>query len=217
LTIVDPPSDPWITRLARFHRDGDEGALRSLVQEIMPWLRTVARRQMRDVHRRFDTSEDVVQDTLARLLASGPWLPARDDSELRGLLFTIVRNLLTDRMRYIRAQRRDPAYAMTLEDAERSEASLLVPSAESPLSIAGQSDDIDQVRTAILLLSPSDAHVLSLRVWHGRSFADIALEVDSTADAVRMRFNRAVTQLGQLLRAMQSGQLALHAPDPGSA
>ena len=56
-------------------------------------------------------------------------------------------------------------------------------------------------------LDPDDREVIVLRQWDELSFPDIAARLDITADAARMRHNRAVQRLGNKIWALCSGKI----------
>ena len=72
-------SDRLVEALERLHA-GDSDALGELVTKLHPWLHGYVRRKMGQKLRAVDTSLDVVQDVLVKVLTKGPrFIPATRD------------------------------------------------------------------------------------------------------------------------------------------
>jgi DNA-directed RNA polymerase specialized sigma24 family protein len=54
-------------------------------------------------------------------------------------------------------------------------------------------------------LDLEDRQVLLLRQWDGLSFTEIGEHLGISADAARMRYNRGVGRLGEIVGALRSG------------
>ena len=144
-------------------------------------------------------AEDLVQETYLRAVrAFGRLLP---DSNLKGWLFAIMRNVWSNEIRHNRA---GPAFVeLDAEDEERMHA--LASGTASPLAALEESETQGQVRTAIASLPPAFREVVILRDIEGFSYQQIAAILDCPAGTVMSRLGRARDRLRQLLVERREG------------
>ena len=164
-------------------RRGDARAVERLVLLQVDWLKAGARRRL-DRGQRLDLdSGDVVQDVVVQLLESGAMSTLRDEEHLRALLQRIMNNDLMDARRRRSRRRLDP---QDLVDQS--------PSVTRPSQHAQRLERDQLVRRSLDGLPEEDRQLLVLRVWEQRSFGEIAERLGCTADAARMRLNRALAR-----------------------
>jgi RNA polymerase sigma factor (sigma-70 family) len=65
----------------------------------------------------------------------------------------------------------------------------------------------DWVRLALELLAAEDRKIILAREYEDRSFVQIGEELGMTANAVRMRWVRAVARLAETLKELQAGRV----------
>jgi RNA polymerase sigma factor (sigma-70 family) len=203
------PADETSTLLERYHA-GEETALAAILERHGAWLRRYVSRRMGGVHRRFETSEDVVQDVFCKLIRHGPAFVPADDDQFRLIVGTIVLNRLRDRWRWARAGVRDPD-----REASRpvSRVGLAADSENRPDRLAGEGERRALLELAMELIDPGDAHLIRSHDWDGKDFSVLGEELGIKADAARMRYTRAVQGLGKMARRLRSGDLRdLEAP-----
>jgi DNA-directed RNA polymerase specialized sigma24 family protein len=70
------------------------------------------------------------------------------------------------------------------------------------------------VRLGLELLDAEDRKILLAREYDDRSFVDIGDELGMTANAVRMRWVRAVARLADVLKQLRAGRLPSPAGEP---
>jgi RNA polymerase sigma-70 factor (ECF subfamily) len=121
-------------------------------------------------------AEDVTSEVFHRALVAMPRYEAR--RPFLAFLYTIARNVVTDRMRRARPQG-------SYDDA------IAHPSdAPGPEELASAGDDVRQLRAAIAKLTPLQQEVIVLRFFEGRSNAEIAVltgKHESTIRGIQMR------------------------------
>ena len=160
-------------------------------------------------------SLDLVQVSAAKALEYVPPFVPRDDEQFFGLLCTFVLNHLRNRLRSP-GQRTDGERkadfgdsVLDLRPCERT--------SEYPSQAAQNSEERAWARFALEFLPESERRLVLLRVVEQASWEEIAAELLNTPDAVRMRFNRLIPELANLIRRLREGQVddLLSSPDPG--
>ena len=171
-------------------RQGDAQAAEELVRRYERELQILARVRLTDpaLRREYD-SIDVCQSILANFFvraASGQFQIDTPDQLIK-LLSTMVRNKVTDMARRSRRERRDvrrlsptPADEMPLQGAN-----------ETPSQFAAHAELHQLARDH---LSEEELQIVNRRKA-GADWNDIALELDSTAEAVRKRFSRSMDRV----------------------
>lgn len=118
----------------------------------------------------------MTSEVFHRALVAMPRYEAR--RPFLAFLYTIARNVVTDRMRRARPQG-------SYDDA------IAHPSdAPGPEELASAGDDVRQLRAAIAKLTPLQQEVIVLRFFEGRSNAEIAVltgKHESTIRGIQMR------------------------------
>ncbi len=170
-------------------RQGDEEAARILVQTYETEIRAEIRARFRDRRlRRILETMDIFQSVFATFftrVALGQY-DAEHPAELLRLLVRITRSKVIDQHRRQSAARRDYRRVESLNDDESA--------AESPdtdperqLAVA---DLVQRIRDR---MSENERKVVDLRLA-GRSWDEVAQTLDENVDAVRKRFDRAITR-----------------------
>jgi RNA polymerase sigma-70 factor (ECF subfamily) len=129
-----------------------------------------------------ESAEDATSQTFAKALAA---LPKYRDNSLRGWLFTIARNSVTD------IRRRRPMVAI-------DDASALFDADASPEEQAVARDARRQLRGALVQLTPDQRDVVELRLV-GLKGVEIAVALGKPASAVKSLQFRAYARLRELL------------------
>lgn len=189
--------------LARWH-DGDERALASLVERHRGWIEARVRRRLGRALRSKAETQDVVQDTIVELLRYSPKFTVAHGGTFRRLVARVVENVLCDRHDWFTARRR----AMSRERPLASDSVLaLDPPVDRPGrpdDVAGEQEMAARVRLALELLGEEDRRVIVRRDFDGWEFARIGDETGAQADAVRMRYHRALLKLAEVVERMQT-------------
>ncbi|MEP6690864.1 MAG: sigma-70 family RNA polymerase sigma factor [Gemmatimonadaceae bacterium] len=181
LAITQAEDDATDRALIARWRTGDERAATALVQKhaeaVARFLSSLGLRH---------EVEEVVQDTFVRAFASLDRF--RAESSLRTWLFTIARNLVRDRARSAKWQRRvvsiEEDHAATEHDA---------------LDAAVADETQQRMREAVERLSPTQKHVFTLRVGEGLSYKEIADVAGTTEGAARVHYHNAMRSIKEFL------------------
>jgi RNA polymerase sigma-70 factor (ECF subfamily) len=162
---------------------GDEASYRSLLQELAPVLRGLARRDF--ARHRFgrDDVEDVVQETLLALhLKRGTW---DERQAFSPWLYAIARNKLIDNLR-----RRGRQAHLPIDDVAE-----LLAGAEQPAEYNG----VDAERLIARLKGRQREIVVAISI-EGASARQVAERLGMTEGAVRVALHRALRSLAKTFR-----------------
>jgi len=190
--------------LRRWH-DGDEQALAALVERDRSWIEGRVRRRLGARLRAKDETQDVVQDAVLELLRYAPRFTIENTGTFRRLMARIVENVLRDRHDWFTARRRAMSRERPL--ARDTVLALDPPVGDPPRpdEAAGNEEMAARVRLGLELLSEEDRRVVVRRDWDGWEFAAIAHEAGAGADAVRMRYHRALVKLSEIVDRIGAG------------
>jgi len=178
---------------------GDREALQQLLSEHLDWMRRLVAREMQGNRTRLD-SVDLVQEGVVRLLRRGPTYAPRSRAQFRALLATVLRSAHRDALDRLRAQRRDAGREERLPSAHISRLRPLEPTREGPATIVDRRVVRERVRLALTRLEPEERELITLRQHEGLPFEEVADRLGfPSPDAARMRFQRAVKKLSQVL------------------
>jgi RNA polymerase sigma factor (sigma-70 family) len=182
--------DSAFPELLRRVRAGDEEAAAELVRKYEPAIRLAVRVRLTDPHlRRLVDSTDICQSILARFFvraASGQF-ELEQAGQLMKLLVTMARNHLVNEALKHRAARRDQRRNLPVAADEMA----LADGADSPSQAVANRELLSEARRR---LTEEERRIADARV-EGRAWAEIAAEVGDNADAVRMRFVRAMDRV----------------------
>lgn len=180
--------EPTVALIRRI-RAGDDAAREHLLRRFLPILRRWAHGRLPAQMRDLNETDDLVQVTLMRALrhldkfdASGP-----------GAFLAYLRQALLNQVRdEIRRHQRRPEH--TDVDPETSDAD-----APAVLDAIVGNERMRAYEQALAALPKRQQGLIVMRVEFGMSYPEIAAEVGSSADAVRVMVARAIVQISQLL------------------
>jgi len=193
--------------LLRWH-GGDSAAMAALVEQERELVQAHVRRRLGTLLRRSVDTQDLVQETMLHALRSAPRFLLSDRDQLRALLVCMVENRLRSAAAAQQRQKRDVRRELPLAPAASDAVlDLDLPATSTDPGDAAARDDVRAwVRLALELLDVEDRDVLVARDYRDLSFEQIADENGETADAVRMRYHRALPKLGRALGRLRSGR-----------
>jgi RNA polymerase sigma factor (sigma-70 family) len=183
------------TRAARFDpestavllervRAGDREALDTLFTRCLPPLRRWARGRLPAAARPMMDTQDLVQDTVLRVLKSLPRFESRGEGALLAYLRQAVANRIKDE-----ARRQRPVAEGLVEEPPDLHA-------PTPLEKAIGRQGMEQYEAALRRLRPQDREAIVARIELQYSFQDVAGALGKPSeDAARMAVKRALEQL----------------------
>jgi RNA polymerase sigma factor (sigma-70 family) len=199
-------ADPTPQLLHRWH-DGDERALAELVDAHLAWLRAHVDKRLGAFLRARGDADDYLQDAILDFLRDGPRFQVRDGQQFRALLARIVENTLRDRNDWFRAKRRRLGTNVTLARDSVLPLDPALQRSTTPSRDATRTEVRDWVRLSLELLEAEDRKIILAREYEDRSFVQIGEELGMTANAVRMRWVRAVARLAEVMKDLQAGRI----------
>ena len=186
---------------------GDAEALGALLARNMPWILNKVRQRLGRRLRRKIESVDIVQEAALELFRYGPRFTMDNERHFRALLSKIIENVLRGQndkynaiCRKIEKEKALPGDTVLALEAPGA-------SVESPSRLAVEKEERAWIQLALRLLGPTDRVVILLRQYDGRSFGEIGQEIGVSEDAARMRFNRALLSLANVLEKLRSGNV----------
>lgn len=177
----DEPSDE--SYLVRAAQSGDREALGRLIDRHQG----VVYRFLLGILSEEDRAADVTQETFVRALGSLDGF--RGDASFRTWLLSIARNEAWGALR--RAGRR--------REAPLDESPSLVDPDPDPETRALDSTEVDRVRRTLATLPEKQRMTVSLRLFDGLSYREIADLTDSTEGSARVNYHHGIRRLRERL------------------
>ncbi len=195
------------SRLLKKWHNGERAGLEGLLERHLPWIRNHVRGRLGPFLRKKAETMDYVQDAMVQFLKFGPNILVADDDHFRALLVRIVENSIRNRYDWFKARRRAVSREKPLPRDTVLSIDSPVGKVERPSQEAVNNENEAWVRLGLELIDAEDSEVLILRQWQDLSFAAIGERLDISADAARMRHNRAVTRLTREVGKLRRGQI----------
>jgi RNA polymerase sigma-70 factor (ECF subfamily) len=197
--MTDTPLDPM--ELMRQARGGDGDALGRLLAMYRNYLALIARLQVDERIKAKVDASDVVQEACLEAFRDFASFRGSTEKELLAWLRQILVSNLSNLFRhYAGTQRRDVRLEVGL-GVERSSQALggLAQPQSSPSERAGRREQAALLAEALGRLSPDHREVIILRNLQALPFAEVAVRMGRSVDAVEKLWARALIQLrGQL-------------------
>jgi RNA polymerase sigma-70 factor (ECF subfamily) len=181
-------AEPTVALIRRI-RGGDQQARDLLLRRFLPLLQRWAHGRLPRHMRDLNETDDLVQVTLVRALAR---LDQFESAGPGGFLAYLRESLLNQVRDEIRRHRRRPEHAQI--DVELSD-----PDAPTLIEHIVGSERVRAYERALATLPKRQQNLIVMRVEFGMSYPDIAAEVGSKPDAVRIMVARALVLLSQSL------------------
>ncbi|MEO7326785.1 MAG: sigma-70 family RNA polymerase sigma factor [Dokdonella sp.] len=181
-------AEPTMTLIRRI-RTGDAGAREQLVRRFLPLLRRWAHGRLPQQMRDLNETDDLVQATLFKAMTRLDQF----ESEGPGAFLAYLRQALLNQVRdEIRRHRRRPEHGDI--DVELSD-----PDTPTLIEQIVGSERVRAYEQALAALPKRQQGLIVMRVEFGMSYPEIAAEVESTPDAVRVMVARAIVLLSHAL------------------
>lgn len=191
----------WLC-LQRWH-EGDETALKEILELHLPWLNIQVRRRLGPFLRKKAETCDFVQDAVVQFLKYAPRFMASDKTQFRSLLLRIVENTLRDKHNWYTAQRRKIARERPLPSSTVVNLNRSLHHDRTPSQSADRHEKEAVVRLAIELLDTKDREIIVLHQWTGLTFAEIGERFAISTHAAQMRYHRAVCCLADQVTSLR--------------
>lgn len=166
----------------------------SVVEKYRPYLKSIAAAEF-PVHLRSRLDEsDLVQETMFRACRTWSTFRGTTEAELRNWLREILKNQITDTVRFNHRQQRSVQRegAMPLQDPSCSD--------ETPSAQFRRSESSEALWRAVAELPEDYRTVIMLHQQHRMTFPEIGERMQRSADAVRMLWARSVLCLAERLK-----------------
>ena len=150
-----------------------------------------AARKVRDVA----LAEDIVQETLRRVLEALREKRILRQEALPAFIFQTAQNVCLHHYRFVR---RTAAVLLTWTHSQRNADN------REPIDALISAEEAGRVREALRRLDESDRMLLSLLYVEGREARDVAKSLDITVGTLRVRKFRALRRLEQILRGEET-------------
>jgi RNA polymerase sigma-70 factor (ECF subfamily) len=183
--LVDEPTLTLLERL----RAGDASARERLVARYLPRLTRWAHGRLPAGARDLSDTQDLVQVTLVRVLSHLEGFEHGGSGSLLGYLQQALLNILRNEIR--RARRRGEHGELPDE--------LAADDADSPLAQAAGRESLERYERALGQLTRRQQELIVMRMELGLDYDEMAAELGSTRDAVRMALRRAIAGLVEVL------------------
>lgn len=186
-----PPGDPLIatTELLRRAKDGDRGALDSLMARYLPRLRSWASGRLPMRARGLLDTGDLVQETLLRTVEGLDRIEVRGPGGFQAYVRSAVLNRIRDQVRWANRRPGPDGVPETLSDP-----------GPSPLELAIGADLVERYERALATLAPEEQQLLHLRLELDYGYEEIATMTDRPSrDAARMAVNRALRRISEAM------------------
>ncbi len=179
---------------------GELSALGRLLEPCRRYLLVSAREQLGAVLRAKGGESDVVQETFAEAVRSFGRFNGTTEAELLAWLQGILRHRVSDfRRRFRQNGGRDVTREFALEGDDSATNLAPVDPQLTPQALASRGDEADLLNQFVDQLPANYQRVLRLRSAQGLEFTEIGPLLNTTADAARKLWARAVRRLRLLM------------------
>jgi RNA polymerase sigma-70 factor, ECF subfamily len=167
-------------------RDGDRSALDELCLRYLPRLRRWAHGRLPAWTRQAIDTEDLVQDTLAKVAGRIQFFEPRHEGAFQGYLRQALLNRIRDEV-----QRAGGKQAEPLGSARPA-------SDPSPLEQAIGTELLERYEAALLRVKPEDREAIVARVEMGLTWSEVAEALDKNSiESAQMTVKRALVRLAR--------------------
>jgi RNA polymerase sigma-70 factor (ECF subfamily) len=192
---VPPEHDhPELQQLVERSQQGDAAARDELFRHYLPAIRAFVRLRAGDALRGRENHSDIVQSACREALADLGSFRFGPDASFRGWLLTIAANTVLQKIRFQRAQRRDPR--CEADGAELTDHRAQLPS-PSEHAIGREWDS--RFEAALEGLTAEQREVVLWSRVLGMTHREVAERTGRSEVAVRSLLSRALARLGTLL------------------
>jgi RNA polymerase sigma-70 factor (ECF subfamily) len=174
---------------------GDTRAVNDLLTHYRPFIRRLVQTKTAGMPLSMLEHDDLTQKSMIGLLSYRELFVPGRESELQALAMQIVTSKITDEVRYWKAQKRAGT-----PDPDESVGSQPARSDSTPSRIASREEFVAQLKQCLARLPDQQREVLTLRVQHRQSLADVARQLGKSPEAVQMIEQRARRSLHDCMK-----------------
>lgn len=189
---VDGAMDANTTALLEAARRGEDDALDDLFARVAPRLHALVRLRLGPSLRARLESRDIVQAALLKAFTGLDNLQANDGESLYAWLARIAEHEIRDQADYHRRQRRDLRREASLDEPGVGRLAARVTTLSRRLVLDEERRRLEQ---ALESLSADHREAIMLRALEELPFAEVGRRLGRSADAARMLYARAMTEL----------------------
>ena len=198
-----PSLDSESVELLNRYANGDDSAIGRLIDNHADKMkRYVANKIPRDLKRRFDAS-DIYQQMSIELFRIRERYQNQGSAAFSAMLRTMTDYLLQRAVEKERTQKRDPKRERNLQGYERSDLGDPLDALDAEVSSASvllsRKERRAQLADAFLKLSEQDRELIIAVDYRGQTYAELAMKLDASAEALRKRHSRAVSRLREIM------------------
>ncbi|MEW6323110.1 MAG: sigma-70 family RNA polymerase sigma factor [Acidobacteriota bacterium] len=187
---MSPAAAESSLRLLHRAKEGDEAALEALLARSLPRLRRWASGRLPRTARLAADTEDLVQDSIVRVLRNLRTFEIRGDGAFQAYARQAILNRIVD---IHRRTERSWRHAEPL-------ASDLPAASLSPLELAIGAENVERYERALAALREEDRQAVILRLELGYDFREIAEALGRPSpEAARVAVSRAVARLSRIM------------------
>ena len=173
------------------------------LDRFRPYLRLLAGLNLRNPPGGPIDPSDVVQQTLLEAYRNRAACRAGNDAGRAAWLRQILVHTIADAIRARHRDKRDPARERSL-DAQLAESSArlgnwLAATGVSPSAAVDAHEQAVRLAAALAELPDAQREALVLQHWHGRTLAEIGVELDRSPEAVAGLLKRGLKRLREIL------------------
>jgi RNA polymerase sigma-70 factor (ECF subfamily) len=190
---VSPAAEPTEVLIRRV-RAGENPARDALVRRFLPLLRQWAHGRLPRAARDLNETEDLVQLALMRALKQINTFESEGPGSFLAYLRQILLNQVRDEVRRLMRRPESSEIDPELADTELP----------SPVEQLVGHERLRAYEAALASLPKRQQGLIVMRLEFGMSYPEIAAEVASSPDAVRVMVARALVQLASALKPLQA-------------
>ncbi|MDC8012225.1 RNA polymerase sigma factor [Tahibacter soli] len=191
--MVSPAAEPTEVLIRRV-RAGENPARDALVRRFLPLLRQWAHGRLPRAARDLHETEDLVQLALMRALKQINSFESEGPGSFLAYLRQILLNQVRDEVRRLMRRPESSEIDPELADTELP----------SPVEQLVGHERLRAYEAALASLPKRQQGLIVMRLEFGMSYPEIAAEVASSPDAVRVMVARALVQLASALKPLQA-------------
>ena len=175
------------------HREGDLESLDHLYSKYYTRLGAIVRARIGTSLKSNTSEEDILQSAIMESLKSIDKFEYRTEGAFMHWMGKIITNKINDKASFFKAKKRDASKTVGEVDVINEPiAQTLTPSA-----VMSKNEDIENLYQLLDSLPEDQKELIIMNKIEEMSYSEIALEIDSTPEAVRKKISRIMIKLSE--------------------